>query len=165
MRQRLAQKILIQPPDLLVAVRLAHGAGPVDGKQPGPAFAGMLEVALVVAQVTAAVRRELLRGGQVFYVHNRVQDIASVAARVHMSTASFCRFFRRYFGMSFHAWLLDKKIETACYQLHVGTAPIQDIADRLGFHSASHFSMTFKRRMGITPGEYRRTARPGAQRQ
>ena len=35
------------------------------------------------AQVTAAVRRELLRGGQVFYVHNRVQDIAKVAARIH----------------------------------------------------------------------------------
>ena len=35
------------------------------------------------AQITAAVRRELLRGGQVFYVHNRVQDIASVAAKIH----------------------------------------------------------------------------------
>ena len=33
------------------------------------------------AQVTAAVRRELLRGGQVFYVHNRVQDISSIATR------------------------------------------------------------------------------------
>ena len=35
------------------------------------------------AQVTAAIRRELLRGGQVFYVHNRVQDISSVAAKIH----------------------------------------------------------------------------------
>jgi len=35
------------------------------------------------AQVTAAVRRELLRGGQVFYVHNRVQDIAKTAAKIH----------------------------------------------------------------------------------
>ncbi|NMM99521.1 transcription-repair coupling factor [Bifidobacterium sp. DSM 109958] len=35
------------------------------------------------AQVTAAVRRELLRGGQVFYVHNRVQDIARIAAKIH----------------------------------------------------------------------------------
>ena len=35
------------------------------------------------AQVTAAIRRELLRGGQVFYVHNRVHDIASVAAKIH----------------------------------------------------------------------------------
>lgn len=35
------------------------------------------------AQVTAAIRRELLRGGQVFYVHNRVQDISKVAAHIH----------------------------------------------------------------------------------
>ncbi|RBQ00013.1 transcription-repair coupling factor [Bifidobacterium xylocopae] len=35
------------------------------------------------AQVTAAIRRELLRGGQVFYIHNRVEDIAKVSARVH----------------------------------------------------------------------------------
>ena len=34
------------------------------------------------AQVTAAIRRELLRGGQVFYVHNRVQNISRVAAHL-----------------------------------------------------------------------------------
>lgn len=34
------------------------------------------------AQVTAALRRELLRGGQVFYVHNRVEDIARIAAKL-----------------------------------------------------------------------------------
>lgn len=35
------------------------------------------------SQVTASVRRELLRGGQVFYVHNRVSDINAVAAHIH----------------------------------------------------------------------------------
>lgn len=35
------------------------------------------------ATIVAALRRELLRGGQVFYVHNRVQDIMKVAARLH----------------------------------------------------------------------------------
>ena len=33
-------------------------------------------------QITAAIRRELLRDGQVFYVHNRVQSIRKVAARL-----------------------------------------------------------------------------------
>jgi transcription-repair coupling factor (superfamily II helicase) len=33
-------------------------------------------------QVAAAIRRELLRDGQVFYVHNRVQSIRRVAARL-----------------------------------------------------------------------------------
>ncbi len=35
------------------------------------------------AQVAAAVRRELLRGGQVFYVHNRVEDISRIAENIH----------------------------------------------------------------------------------
>jgi len=33
--------------------------------------------------VAEAIRRELLREGQVFFVHNRVQDIDHVAARIH----------------------------------------------------------------------------------
>jgi transcription-repair coupling factor (superfamily II helicase) len=33
-------------------------------------------------QVTAAIRRELLRDGQIFYIHNRVESIDDVAARL-----------------------------------------------------------------------------------
>ncbi|WP_119697109.1 transcription-repair coupling factor [Microbacterium halotolerans] len=33
-------------------------------------------------QLTAAIRRELLREGQVFYVHNRVQSIQQIASRI-----------------------------------------------------------------------------------
>src|SRR5699024_12760281 len=33
-------------------------------------------------QITAAIRRELMREGQVFYVHNRVNTINKVASRV-----------------------------------------------------------------------------------
>jgi transcription-repair coupling factor (superfamily II helicase) len=38
-------------------------------------------------QVTAAIRRELLRDGQVFYVHNRVSSIE----RARGKSASWCR--------------------------------------------------------------------------
>ncbi|MCL5973843.1 MAG: transcription-repair coupling factor [Actinobacteria bacterium] len=34
------------------------------------------------AAISEAIRRELIRGGQVFYVHNRVKDIQSVARKV-----------------------------------------------------------------------------------
>ncbi|MDK6295215.1 transcription-repair coupling factor [Gardnerella swidsinskii] len=34
------------------------------------------------SQVAACIKRELLRGGQVFYVHNRVEDISSVASKI-----------------------------------------------------------------------------------
>ena len=83
-------------------------------------------------------------------------DIDSTAAMVHMSPSNFCRFFKRYFGQPFYAYVLGKRFEAACYLLDSSPRSIQDIADRLGFHSASHFAMTFKRRQGLTPGQYRR---------
>ena len=82
-------------------------------------------------------------------------DIASAASLVYMSESSFSRFFKRFFGKPYHAYLIDKKLEAACHLLYTSRQPIQEIADRLAFHSASHFAMTFKRHKGMTPGEFR----------
>lgn len=51
---------------------------PPEERQPVLTFVG----AHTDAQVSAAIRRELLRDGQVFYVHNRVDSISSVAAHI-----------------------------------------------------------------------------------
>ena len=53
-------------------------ATPPEERHPVLTFAGPYDE----AQVTAAIRRELLREGQVFYVHNRVQSIDKVAWRI-----------------------------------------------------------------------------------
>jgi transcription-repair coupling factor (superfamily II helicase) len=51
---------------------------PPEDRHPVLTFVGGFEE----KQIAAAIRRELLRDGQVFYVHNRVQSIRRVAARV-----------------------------------------------------------------------------------
>ncbi len=51
---------------------------PPEERQPVLTFVG----AYTDAQVSAAIRRELLRDGQVFFVHNRVDSIASVASHI-----------------------------------------------------------------------------------
>ncbi len=53
-------------------------ATPPEERHPVLTFAGPYDE----AQVTAAIRRELLREGQVFYVHNRVQSIDKTARRI-----------------------------------------------------------------------------------
>lgn len=53
-------------------------ATPPEERHPVLTFAGAYDE----GQVTAAIRRELLREGQVFFVHNRVQTIDAVAARI-----------------------------------------------------------------------------------
>ncbi len=53
-------------------------ATPPEDRHPILTYVGAYET----KQVSAAIRRELLRDGQVFYVHNRVEDIERVAARL-----------------------------------------------------------------------------------
>ncbi|GAA1388452.1 transcription-repair coupling factor [Luteococcus peritonei] len=53
-------------------------ATPPEERHPVLTFAGPYDE----AQVVAAIRRELAREGQVFYVHNRVQSIEKTAARL-----------------------------------------------------------------------------------
>jgi transcription-repair coupling factor (superfamily II helicase) len=53
-------------------------ATPPEERHPVLTFVGAYDE----KQITAAVRRELLREGQVFYVHNRVQSIQRVAAEL-----------------------------------------------------------------------------------
>ncbi|BDR54447.1 transcription-repair-coupling factor [Bombiscardovia apis] len=54
-------------------------ATPPEDRLPVLTYVGVYED----AQVTAAIRRELLRGGQIFYIHNRVEDIAKISAKIH----------------------------------------------------------------------------------
>jgi len=53
-------------------------ATPPEERHPVLTFAGAYDE----AQVTAAIRRELLREGQVFFIHNRVQSIERAARRI-----------------------------------------------------------------------------------
>ena len=53
-------------------------ATPPEDRHPILTYVGAYET----KQVGAAIRRELLRDGQVFFVHNRVEDIESTAARL-----------------------------------------------------------------------------------
>ncbi len=53
-------------------------ATPPEDRHPILTYVGRYET----KQVSAAIRRELLRDGQVFFVHNRVEDIDATAARL-----------------------------------------------------------------------------------
>ncbi len=54
-------------------------ATPPEERHPVLTFVGAYDE----QQITAAIRRELLREGQVFYVHNRVESIERAAQRIH----------------------------------------------------------------------------------
>jgi AraC family transcriptional regulator len=85
--------------------------------------------------------------------------IASLAAVADLSGAHFIRMFRRSFGMTPHRYVIQRRLEAAKVMLATGR-PLASIAYVLGFSSQAHFTATFKRYYGVTPGWSRRAEHP-----
>jgi AraC family transcriptional regulator len=62
-------------------------------------------------------------------------------------------------GQTPHAHILTRRIEISLELLLKDDAHVDTIADALGFSSPSHFIMSFRRRVGVTPGALRDASR------
>lgn len=93
-----------------------------------------------------------------FIARNLGSDVGVVdmAAQVGYSADHFIRLFRQEYGTTPHRYLLGKRVEQARALLRDPSSSIVEIALACGFASQAHFSVTFKRHTGYTPGEYRK---------
>jgi AraC family transcriptional regulator len=62
--------------------------------------------------------------------------------------------------MSPHQFVVRRRVDAARALLAHDTVPIADIARLVGFRTASHFTTTFRRAVGVTPSVYRRNRHP-----
>ncbi len=63
--------------------------------------------------------------------------------------------FKESKGMSLYQAIINRKIELACQWLTQTELSVENIAFDLGFSTRSHFCTVFKKRMGITPRNFR----------
>lgn len=66
--------------------------------------------------------------------------------------------FRQAYGVPPHTWLLQRRVREAKRRL-LDDEPLTDVALGLGFYDQAHFTTTFRRFTGVTPGQFRLTAR------
>jgi AraC family transcriptional regulator len=78
--------------------------------------------------------------------------LAGVAA---MSPFHFARSFKAATGSPPHAYLLGRRVERAKTLLKTTTAPVAEIAWRVGYESVSHFTQAFRKSTGLSPGQFR----------
>lgn len=80
-----------------------------------------------------------------------------IAAALHLSAPHLARVFRAATGCTLVQRLTELRLHRSRELLLESTLSITQIASAVGMVSFSHFSRTFKRAVGVSPGSYRRT--------
>ena len=93
------------------------------------------------------------------YIRRHLSDpvtTGEIAAALYISRSHLSARFHREAGVTLSGYILQEKTEEAKRLLRYTDKPLSAISAYLGFSSQSHFSRTFRRYAGLTPGEYRR---------
>lgn len=93
------------------------------------------------------------------WIADHYQEPAPVAAMVRLSglpERSFKRRFQQATGMAPLEYVHTLRLEEAKQMLESGDAPVEAIANEVGYEDAGFFSRLFKRQVTLTPAQYRR---------
>ena len=93
------------------------------------------------------------------YIHKHYTEALSLellARQAHVSKYALSHDFTHYIGTSVMDYVCAQRIEQGKHLLSTSEASVFDISYQLGFSSDAHFVSTFKKRMGITPLQYRK---------
>ncbi len=84
-------------------------------------------------------------------------DYDALAGEAGMSLSTLRRRFRKAFGVSIHAYVLQCRVAGASRLLGETNLPIKAIADRLGYGDVYFFSKQFRAATGVPPAAFRRS--------
>lgn len=92
------------------------------------------------------------------YMSNHLQEplsIQTLAERANLSVSRFSAVFKQQFNLSPHQYLLSLRINHAAELLTKTELSQASIAEYCGFANIHHFSKTFKKTKGLSPGAWR----------
>jgi AraC family transcriptional regulator len=83
--------------------------------------------------------------------------LAAVAAECNLSLSHFAHAFRRTFGRSPHRWLMERRIDAVQNLLLTTQWTLAEVASKCGFADQPALNRCFKRVLGESPGEWRKS--------
>lgn len=93
------------------------------------------------------------------YIHTHLTDnltVASLAEMSFLSVGHFARKFKQQTQLAPTDYITKQRIEKAQFLLNTSMLSGIEIADACGFKSNAYFCKTFKKQVGLTPGEFRK---------
>jgi transcriptional regulator GlxA family with amidase domain len=88
--------------------------------------------------------------------YDEPSPVASMVRLSGIAERSFKRRFRQATGMAPLEYVHTLRLEEAKQMLEAGEAPIEAIANEVGYEDAAFFSRLFRRNVSLTPAQYRR---------
>jgi transcriptional regulator GlxA family with amidase domain len=101
--------------------------------------------------------REPLRELQGWMLDHLDEDLSvpALAVRAYMSPRNFARAFKREVGMTPAAYVETLRVERARVLLETAGENVEQVALRCGFGTVETMRRVFRRRLGVSPGDYR----------
>lgn len=98
---------------------------------------------------------------------NRYADASlraeNLAQSMNLSVRQLNRLFAEYYHSSFRQMLTETRLSQSKKLLQRTSLSVEEISHRVGYSAASAFSLAFRKRYAMTPGEYRIASRKMAQ--
>jgi transcriptional regulator GlxA family with amidase domain len=91
--------------------------------------------------------------------YEKSAPVAAMATLSGLAERSFKRRFARATGVTPLEYVQTLRLEEAKHLLETGAAPIEDVAQQVGYEDASFFGRLFRRKVGLTPAQYRKRFR------
>ncbi|MFF2014418.1 response regulator [Paenibacillus sp. NPDC058177] len=88
-------------------------------------------------------------------------SIGKVCQHLHISTGYFSSIFKKEMKMTFVSYLLQIRLEAAKELLRSTELKAFEIAEKIGFADPNYFSFCFRKKYGLSPKEYKNSARGG----
>lgn len=88
------------------------------------------------------------------YMHRLTLSL--ITEKFYISTSCFTKTFKDATGFTFVQYLNNLRIKHAQYMLRGTDLTVSDIAERVGYESATHFGRVFKKITGVSPLTYRK---------
>lgn len=159
--------------EILEALRALHGLY----KKQGPGYE--LEMSICILQLyktlffrfnlsnhaieTANIKTDYLKAifQYIWGKYSNKINLDMIAGHVHLSRSECCRYFKKMTGQSLFEYITLFRIDRSMDLLRNTEMSIANIAQAVGFQSQSYFTECFRKRVDMTPCDYRKAINSG----
>lgn len=94
------------------------------------------------------------------YLQEHFKEDITIDTLIHqfgINRTTLCEEFKNYTGFTIKKYLLALRLNQAKLLLRGSSLSVETIAEEIGFHDTAHFVQMFKKSVGLTPLQYRKS--------